>query len=203
MNSTSQSTVTADGKTLYICFMDDSARAITTGQGPIVVSNFKLEKGSTVTKWHPSFDDNLTKIYDSSRYGNNGISVGNITFETNTQRYYADAYFPAGTGVFRQLDLTLSQFTFSFWGKHTATGKMLMGSNASPSSTNTNWYWYGDNSFKYPSGEFYYAHNAGSADSLLNKWTHFVATYDGANITIYRNIHILYITEVFKWLSKS
>lgn len=161
----------------------------------MIMKNMKVEIGEKDTPWSPHPNDELFKtlgldtpiVTDSSGYGHNGVLTGSINMVVDTPRYTCATNFPSGTGVHTQLNLTLSQFTISFWGKHTAINKMLMGSNISPTSINTAWYWYGDNSFKFPGGEFYYSHNAGSVESLLNKWVHFVATYDGAKITIYRN----------------
>lgn len=74
-------------------------------------------------------------------------------------------------------------YTISFWAKHTSTDKMAFGSGR-----NTAFYWYGDNSWKYThggiSGEFYYPR---SQTINIGEWGHFVVTYDGSNVRIYRN----------------
>lgn len=127
-----------------------------------------------------------TTVCDTSGYCRNGTAYS-ITCTSDTPRNSIGYQVTPGAGVFGRLNMTFSQYTISFWGKHSTKAKMLFGSNASPSSTNTNWYWYGDKSFKYPSGEYYYTYNAGSEDALLGKWTHFVATYDGTNVYVYRN----------------
>lgn len=161
----------------------------------IKVKNFKVEEGALDTPWCPHISDasyaifniNGNKEIDISGYGNHGNKEGIITPVSDSPRYSVAYNYTAGAGVFGHPAIVLSQYTISFWGKHVATGKMLFGSNVSSSSLNATWYWYGDNSFKYPSGEFYYEHNAGSADSMLNKWVHFVAIYDGSNVKVYRN----------------
>lgn len=55
------------------------------------------------------------------------------------------------------------------------------------SLSNTNFYWYGDSSWRYvhgTSGEFYYPK---SVSIPVGSWGHFCVTYDGANVKIYRN----------------
>ena len=48
-----------DGGTVYTCLMDDINRNIASGQGPITLTQFKLEKGSVPTPWVPCSTDPL------------------------------------------------------------------------------------------------------------------------------------------------
>jgi hypothetical protein len=52
-----QTAVTVGSETVYICFMDDTARTIPSGQGPITVTHFKLEAGEIATPWCPYTND--------------------------------------------------------------------------------------------------------------------------------------------------
>ena len=96
MTYATQTAMTADGKTVYLCFMDDSARTLASGQGAITIKNFKLEKGSVATAWSPDIEDlgiDTTKITDSSGYGNDGTITGMLTAESNSDRYNVSTYF--------------------------------------------------------------------------------------------------------------
>jgi hypothetical protein len=56
------------------------------------------------------------------------------------------------------------------------------------SKGNVNFYWYGDNSWRYvhggTAGEYYYPHQVSIPTGT---WGYFTATYDGAKVSIYRN----------------
>lgn len=157
------------------------------------VNNIKLEEGSIATPWCPNSTDELATTmglndnveYDCSGFCNNGTRTGTFSWISDTPKYNVSTGITAGGGIFTPMNITFLQYTIAFWAKHTVKSKMLMGSCPSAGIAQTSWYWYGDNSFKYPSGEYYYTHNGGAQDSF--KWTHFVATYDGANVRVYRN----------------
>jgi len=75
---------------------------------------------------------------------------------------------------------TLSAYTIAFWNRRDSENKMYVSSN------NGTFYWYGDNSWRYGNGgggEYYYPKNVSIP---LGTWGYYVATYDGANVKIYR-----------------
>jgi len=131
----------ANGETVYICFMDDVARSITSGQGAITISNFKLEEGSIATPWCPNSSDALadtmglngTTEYDCSGFRNNGTkwsydSAGEITYTSDTPKYYAATFInsdnnttstASGTRyIYGNCSLVTPQYlTVAFWCK--------------------------------------------------------------------------------------
>ena len=199
----STNSLTLDGQWHFCSITQDISNLNDTGvtsaiiflfayQGTVWYSKLKLELGTKSTPYVPYSGDNIyTSVgyndnieYDVSGNNYHGTKT-NVTYDSDTPRYVTSTKLTTTSGVFSRPSITLDKFTIAFWGKHTASNKMLMGSCPDVSTNNTSWYWYGDNSFRYPSGEFYYEHNAGTY--TLNTWMHFVATYDGSNIKVYRN----------------
>lgn len=63
-----QTAVTIGDETVYICFMDDAARTIASGQGAITVTNFKIEEGTVPTPWVPASTDPIYVADHSSMF---------------------------------------------------------------------------------------------------------------------------------------
>ena len=76
---------------------------------------------------------------------------------------------------------TLLVYTIAFWARRDSENKMYISTN------NGNFYWYGDNSWRYvtagTAAEYYYPK---SVSIPVGTWGYYVATYDGANTKIYR-----------------
>ena len=86
----------------------------------VYYSGFKIEKGSTATRWTPP-GEQYNIIQDSSGYGHNGTITGNITASTPTPRYSACNNFPdsdcsIGIGNLSTL-IPEGIFTFNIWFK--------------------------------------------------------------------------------------
>ena len=114
----------ANGETVYVNFLDDASRTLASGQGPITLSNFKLEKGTSATAWCPSgISDNI--IEDNSGYNHNGTINGNIVISSDTNRYNCSAQFD---GVDDSITVPYNAicpeniFTFNLWFKKDALG---------------------------------------------------------------------------------
>lgn len=112
-----QTAVSKDGRNIYVCFLDDSGRAIASGQGPITVTNFKIEEGSVVTPFSPDFYDvglDTTKITDESGFGYNGTVTGTLNYNSDSQRYNVSAHFNGSTYI-HLTPPTAEIKTFSVW----------------------------------------------------------------------------------------
>lgn len=68
MTYSTQTAYTVGTETVYRCFMDDNGRKISSGQGNIVVTNFKLETGSVPTPWVTCDTDPNYIVNDSSLF---------------------------------------------------------------------------------------------------------------------------------------
>lgn len=153
--------------------------------------DFQFEKKSYPTEF--TMGTRIGQVKDYSGFFNHSI---NLT-ETTTPRWVSDAkigtgaYYFNGSGspvniidVDKSFGAAQEAYTIAFWAKNIngGTGNMPIADRI-----NSNFYWYGDNSWRYvhgASGEFYYPK---SVSIPAGTWGHFCVTYDGAYVKIYRN----------------
>lgn len=118
---------------------------------------------------------------DISGYGNNGTLTNGPTFSSaNGGSIVFDGTndsveIPGSFG-------TYSNYTICYWALRNANDRMPIASRV-----NTDFYWFGDNSWKYKhggtNGEYYYPKNV-----TINSgaWGHLCVVYNGSNVSIYR-----------------
>jgi hypothetical protein len=128
-------------------------------------------------------------VHDISGYKNDAILSESTTPTWTTGRLGTGGYLFPGldkSKIYASNNWILNSYTISFWALHTSGGKMPIGSCGA--SRNSNFYWYGDSSWRYVhggvGGEFYYPKTASITPGT---WGHYCATYNGVNVIIYRN----------------
>jgi hypothetical protein len=133
------------------------------------------------SSFSPSYPKNGTTIYDISSQGNNGSLVNGPTYN-NT---YGGSLSFDGTNDY--IDVvgnfgTYSNYTICYLAKRDAENRMPVAGRV-----NTNFYWYGDNSWRYVhggvGGEYYYDKNVSIP---LGSWGYLCVVYNGSNVSIYR-----------------
>jgi hypothetical protein len=76
---------------------------------------------------------------------------------------------------------TVSGYTIGYWAKRDAESRMPV------STISADFYWFGDNSWRYVhggvGGEFYYSK---PTSIPLGTWGYYAVTYDGSNVSVYR-----------------
>lgn len=226
MTYSTQNSTTVDGRTVYVCFMDDSGRTIASGQGPITVTNFKIEKGTNATSFCKSLTDlgiNSSIIKDSSGYENDGEiykydSTGSIeTIISDENRYNISTFInsennttntAAGTCyIYGHCNLVNPiEISVAFWCKPiagynggTTQGQFCLTNQTSISNCGTD----------YTTGTMNHYDSGirlnGSTSSIYikpsvtftaNSWHHYVITYDGQNGKIYKDGNLISTTAM-------
>lgn len=77
MTYSTQTPVTVGNETVYICFMDDAGRTLASGQGEILLTNFKIESGSIATPWIPANTD-PNYVGNTCGYNELGSTIASI-----------------------------------------------------------------------------------------------------------------------------
>ena len=130
MTYSTQSAVSVGNETVYVCFMDDSARALASGQGSITLTNFKIEKGTNVTPWFPANTDPIYSFVgldsnieeDVSGYGNDGTRIGTFSWSSDTPRYNTSTYASGSASTYLEGSKLPSEAkTVSLWIKCSKT----------------------------------------------------------------------------------
>lgn len=151
----------------------------------IYAAGYKIEEGTICT--NRLFSTNT--ISDSSGYGNTGSYVAEKISVDKDTTLGDNSISCNKSGIYTPMNITFNQYTLSCWFKLGKLNTMPIGSNVSDSSINSDFYCYGDNSWKYKTSagnqEYYYPHNGGDVSTY--SWVHFVAVYDGTQTKIYRN----------------
>ena len=177
-----------NGETVYVNFLDDSARTIASGQGPITISNFKLEEGDKVTPWCPNVLDSLynamglnsTIEYDCSGFCNNGTKNGTYSYTSDTPKYAVSTNF-SGTETIAIATTGADILTLSCWAKTSkskSTSQMMVADSASKLCCS----FYQGNFISFYGGNSGY--DTGSkcflgSEYKENEWNHFVSVKTG------------------------
>lgn len=172
-----------------------NTNGVVSGTGVISIKNVKLEKGEIATSWCPTLNEmgiNITKIVDSSGYGNDGSIVGTLLSEAS-DRYQTGLYSSSGVDnriVTPSLNFNTDAVTLNIWFKSNNTSPtgnyhMVVDSNA-----NRQWYEICVNNNGYLRGGLFvngtrYADNGTSTSILNGNWHMLTMTYDGNIIKRY------------------
>ena len=115
--------------------------------------------------------------------GNNTITVNSLTYNDDNTFEFVNASNNYATATGSGLTNGMGQYTIAFWARRDVESKMPVAT-----AQDTQFYWYGDNSWRYThggtGGEFYYPK---SVSIPAGTWGYYVATYDGSTVKIYRN----------------
>ena len=131
---------------------------------------------------------------DPRSYPGSGTAWYQLTGATNTGALINGPAYNSGNlgsisfdGVDDYVDFstdlgTMSNYTIMYWARRDAENRMPVASRL-----NTDFYWYGDNSWKYKHGgvnaEYYYSK---PTTISLGTWGCYCVVYDGSNVLIYR-----------------
>lgn len=159
----------------------------------------KMEIGSVATPWTPAPEDlgiDITKIIDSSGYGNNGITLGAVTTEANELdgRYSISGKFNENADSVTispcfSVGQTQTEMTTSIWAKtntlnSTAPNLMSLGENsfwrfrlASASSV----WWY----IRVGSTQRSATYSISGKNLLDNNWHHYAVTFKNGIVVFY------------------
>lgn len=167
-----------------------------TGTVQVWMKNCKIEEGSVATPWCPVSDElgkDLTKIVDSSGYGNNGTVVGSLTFNSQSKKYNSSTYFgnspyiDTGSGTFNWFQFDAC--TIAAWIKSSASKSGWSGSigvqhnqNAGHKGFTISNY---GNTFRavLPNGSYTVIDSTKSL--AVGEWHHCVATLNGTTLKMY------------------
>jgi hypothetical protein len=151
------------------------------GQGS-PVATIRIADVQLEIKGHPtSFNNSLIR---SNTQGllplttKTSLDLSNVSFNSNGEMIFdgTNDYFDINQNFG-----TLSQYTIEYVAYSNSGARMPISSR-----TTTNFYKYGDNSWYYThggvGGEFYH-----SASPTLSGYIHYVITYDGSNVKVWRN----------------
>jgi hypothetical protein len=162
------------------------------GSGIVIVRypGFPAATGGTITYANGytthvfTSSDTFTpnKWNDLTGNNNSGSLVNGVGFNS----YQNGGYFTFD-GTDDVIDVignfgTYSNYTICYWAMRDAESRMPVAGRL-----NTNFYWFGDNSWAYTHGgvwgEYYYSKNVSIP---LGSWGHLCVVYNGSNVSIYR-----------------
>jgi hypothetical protein len=147
-----------------------------TGNMKVDIANIQVEHKTHATTFTVSSRSNTDAIAPLS--GNAILDLTNVSFDANAQITF--------DGTNDYIDITnnlgtLSEYTIEHVSYKGSESRMPVAARI-----NTNFYQYGDNSWAYTHGgvwgEYYYPKT-----KTINGWGHWVITYNGSYVKIYRN----------------
>lgn len=145
--------------------------------GYMLVSNLQVEQNSFATPFVNGTRTNTQSLIDLT--GKNTITCNELTYNSNGSFSFdgSNDYLTSNGNLGN-----LSAYTISFWSKRNVESTMPVAS-----FSGSNFYWYGDNSWRYvhggTGGEYYYPH---AVSIPLNTWGFYTVVYNGSNVSIYR-----------------
>ena len=151
-------------------------------QDKVSIAAVSIAPGNTIRPYNQLIPSATTRsntqgLLDLSGKGNS-LNLANVSFDSNAQMTFD------GTNDYIDIPTnfgTLSQYTIEHVSYKGSENRMPVASRV-----NTDFYQFGDNSWKYKhggiNGEYYYPQSF-----TINGWGHWTIVYDGSYVKIYRN----------------